>query len=319
MKVLVAEDDLIYRRVLRSTLAAWDYRVVEVADGEAALRELESDDGPRLALLDWVMPGLDGPEVCRALRQRGGDSYVYVVLLTARGGKADLVEGLDAGADDYLIKPFDPTELKARLNTGKRLVQLHEQLIEAREDLRRLATRDALTNVWNRRAILETLEREFLRLQTERGSLGLVLLDLDHFKRINDTHGHPVGDAVLVEAARRMVHGIRPYDAIGRYGGEEFVIVLPGCDEVEIASVAERVRCLMAESPVQTGTCPLPITASVGWAVSTGEGGSAEILLQAADMALYEAKRTGRNRVVGGLTLDLHPGGSDSLPANPGR
>lgn len=298
MNVLVAEDDPIYRRVLRATLAGWGYRVIEVADGSAALQALESCQGPRLALLDWVMPGLDGPEVCRLLRQRGGDAYVYVVLLTARGGKADLLRGLEAGADDYLIKPFDPPELQARLNTGKRLVQLHEQLIEAREDLRRLATRDPLTNVWNRRAILEILEREFARSEREGHPLGLILLDLDHFKRINDTHGHPAGDAVLAEAGRRLLHGIRPYDTIGRYGGEEFIIVLPNCDSPCTGAIAERLRTLMADNPVALTPLAIPLTASLGYAIHPGGKGNMEQLLQAADKALYRAKHAGRNCVM---------------------
>jgi len=298
MRVLVAEDDPLYRRVLRATLAGWGYRVAEAEDGTAALAVLEADEAPRLALIDWVMPGLDGPEVCRALRRRADDRYVYVVLLTARGGKADLVEGLEAGADDYLIKPFDPAELKARLNTGKRLVQMHEQLIEAREDLRRLATRDPLTNVWNRRAILEILERELARGERDGRPVGVVLLDLDHFKRINDTHGHPVGDAVLVEAARRMLQGVRPSDAIGRIGGEEFVVVLPNCDEAETATIAERLRELMAAAPVEAHGGPIGVTASLGWVVTAAGPARTSSLLRAADAALYEAKRRGRNRVV---------------------
>jgi diguanylate cyclase (GGDEF)-like protein len=301
MRVLVAEDDPLYRRVLQATLAGWGYSIVEAADGMTALRVLEAADAPRLALLDWVMPGLDGPEVCRALRQPGRDQYVYIVLLTARVGKPDLIQGLEAGADDYLIKPFDPPELQARLNTGKRLILLYEQLLQTREDLRRLATRDLLTGAWNRGAIHDILQRELIRAEREARPVGVVMLDLDHFKRINDTQGHLVGDSVLAEMGQRMVNAIRPYDTLGRYGGEEFLIVLPGCDPATTAGIAERLRILIGETPVPIPDAPVTVTVSVGWAVYPGIGTMpCETLLRQADQALYEAKRTGRNRVVGG-------------------
>ena len=298
MKVLVADDDPIHRRILRATLSGWGYDVVETGDGAIALDLLETDLSIRLALLDWMMPQRDGPEVCQAMRERRRDDhYVYTVLLTSRASRDDLVTGLDAGADDYLIKPFDPPELQARLNCGKRLVRLHEQLVETREELRRLATRDALTGLWNRTAIHDILARELVRAECENRPVGLVMLDLDHFKRINDTQGHLVGDAVLAETGRRMLNGIRPYDTIGRYGGEEFLVVLPNCDQVRTNGIAERLRGLLAEAPVDRCS----ITASVGWVIYPGQGkAEGNRLLQSADEAMYEAKRMGRNRVVEG-------------------
>jgi diguanylate cyclase (GGDEF)-like protein len=198
-----------------------------------------------LAILDWMMPGLDGVEVCRKVRQAGGAPYVYLIMLTGRAERRDVVQGMGAGADDYLSKPFDEQELRVRLRAGRRIVDLQEAL-------RTLATRDALTGTWNRRAILEILRRELARGAREGTPVGVVLADLDHFKRVNDTLGHLTGDAVLSEAARRIGAALRPYDALGRYGGEEFLIVLPGCDPEGASQVAERVRGRVAEAPVTT-------------------------------------------------------------------
>jgi diguanylate cyclase (GGDEF)-like protein len=298
MKVLVAEDEPVTRRLLHATLTDWGYDVTLACDGLAAWGVLQGDDAPELAILDWVMPGLDGLEVCRRVRTKAGERYAYLLLLSARNCRADLLRGLEAGADDYLTKPFDPAELRARLNTGRRIVQLQNELIAAREAMRCQATRDALTGVYNRAFILETLERELSRARAHGGHVGLLLADLDHFKRINDTRGHLAGDAVLREAAARMMHAMRPYDMVGRYGGEEFLIVLPGCDEHNTRSVGERLRQVLSATPIRHQGQTIPLSLSVGAVVYHARSPAGlKPLLCAADAALYRAKAAGRNRL----------------------
>ncbi len=298
MRILIAEDDPVSRRLLEATLVRWDYEVVVTCDGPAALECLQRDDAPSLALLDLIMPGMNGDEVCRLVRDRTNGKYIYLLLLTAKSHKADLIHGLNAGADDYLVKPVDPMELKARLNTGRRILGLQEQLIAARETMRRQAMRDGLTGAWNHAAILDILKCELHRAQREGNSVCVVLADLDHFKDVNDTFGHLAGDEALCEAYRRMANAMRPYDMIGRYGGEEFLIVLPGCDEPGALHFCERLRGHIADSPVTYKKEEITVTVSVGAVVhDSNESADCQALLQAADLALYRAKHAGRNRV----------------------
>ncbi len=298
LRALIADDDPVSRRMLARSLHRWEYDVVEVADGAAAWEMLTREDAPRLAILDWMMPGLTGPEVCKRVRRCSARRYTYVLLLTARGGKKDLVEGLEAGADDYLIKPFDCQELQARLRAGRRILELESDLIAAREALHEQATRDPLTWVWNRYAILDILDRELQRGRRQGAPVSVVMADLDHFKSINDSYGHLVGDAVLREAARRMRDAVRTYDAVGRYGGEEFLMVFPGLDHEGALQLAERLRRVLCASPVVTEGGPVRITASLGVsALAAGDHRTAESLIEAADQALYRAKKSGRNQV----------------------
>ena len=296
MKVLLADDDAVSRRVLEITLQRLGYTAVVVEDGPAALAVLRSADAPLLAVLDWMMPGMEGIEVCRELRKDAREPYTYVILLTARGAMEDVVAGMEAGADDYLTKPFDAHELRVRLRAGQRIVELQEELIAARESLRVLAMHDALTGLLNRRAILERLDQELARARREAAPLGVVIADLDHFKRINDSYGHPAGDAVLQETAKRLVGSLRSYDALGRYGGEEFLLVLPGADRALVEQLAERVRGGVAARPILVAELELPLTLSLG-AASTGPPVHLDSgrLIAAADEALYEAKQAGRN------------------------
>jgi diguanylate cyclase (GGDEF)-like protein len=298
MRILIAEDSGPSRLVLERSLAMWGYEVVSCRDGLAAWQELQKDDAPRLAILDWMMPGLSGPEICRMLRQKAGGTYTYVLLLTSRSQKEDLVEGMEAGADDYLTKPFDTHELRARLRAGIRILDLQAELLAAKEEIRQQAMRDALTGLWNRRSIMEVLVRELVRGFRERSPVAVIMMDLDHFKQINDKYGHIVGDHVLQEASQRLLNSVRPYDGVGRYGGEEFLMVLPGCDESSVFHRAESMRLAISEQPVKSGDLMLNVTASFGATVCPA-GFSIESLplLHLADEALYDAKRSGRNRV----------------------
>jgi diguanylate cyclase (GGDEF)-like protein len=298
--VLIAEDDPIFRRVLGSWFNRWDYRVTAVENGLDALDVLQKPDAPQLAVLDWMMPGMDGIEVCRRIRSREQGPYRYLVLLTAKDDKQDVVAGLEAGADDYLTKPFDVDELHARVRAGKRILDLQAALMEAQNALRYDASHDGLTAIWNRSAILDLLIGDMERSRRNRDSMGIIMADIDFFKKINDTHGHLVGDAVLREVGHRLQSGLRSYDAVGRYGGEEFLIVVPGCDALNLKVTAERLRRKIADKPVETTAGPVSVTISLGLAATqTTASGlmGREALLRDADQALYAAKARGRDRV----------------------
>jgi two-component system, cell cycle response regulator len=298
--VLIAEDDPISRRILQSCLQGWNYRVYACKNGLDAWHALQQEHAPQMAILDWMMPGMDGIDICHRIRSLQPDPYRYLLLLTAKDDKHDIVQGLEAGADDYLTKPFDVDELHARVRAGKRILELQNELIQARESLRFEALHDHLTGVWNRGAVLNLLQREVQRRQRSGEALGVIMADVDHFKNINDSYGHLVGDTVLAEVARRLTGSVRGYDSVGRYGGEEFLIIAPGCDPKGLVVSAERLRAVIAESPIASTVGPIPVTLSVGL-VSVNAGDSEPVehiaLVQAADSALYRAKAAGRNRV----------------------
>ncbi|HXY24715.1 MAG TPA: diguanylate cyclase [Candidatus Acidoferrum sp.] len=298
MRILVADDDVVSLRLLQKTMERAGYEVTAVADGRQAADELCKPEGPKLALLDWVMPELDGLGVCGEVRKRKEHSYVYMVLLTSKESKEDVVAGLGAGADDYLTKPFDPEELKARLRTGIRILELEDRLIEARDGMQFQATHDALTSLWNRGVIMEMLERELVRSNREGKSTAVLLADLDHFKQVNDTYGHLAGDEVLKETARRLLSSVRSYDFVGRYGGEEFLVILSDCDPAFSLTRTEEIRKAVARLPFQTSAGAIPVTMSIGLLISQEWGHRPmEELLHETDSALYTAKGAGRNCV----------------------
>ena len=296
MKILIADDDAVSLRLLEKTLERDGYEVTAVGNGRLALEQLCHQDGPRLALLDWVMPELDGPGVCREVRKHRKQAYVHMVLLSSRESKQDIVTGLESGADDYLIKPFDPEELKARLRTGQRILQLEDRLVEARETMRFKATHDSLTSLFNRGVIIDLLARELSRTRREKGCTTVLLGDLDHFKSVNDRYGHLVGDEVLREVAKRLLGVVRSYDFVGRYGGEEFLVVLNNCDIAHAFARAEQIRHAIANFHVQTSRGPLPVTMSLG-VLSSSDWNlhMVEEILEQVDLGLYRAKAAGRN------------------------
>jgi two-component system, cell cycle response regulator len=299
LRILVAEDSKVYRHLISSCLKEWDFNFKLANDGKAALELLESAWAPTLAILDWVLPGMTGLELCQRIRSRlANEQYVYTIVLTAKNHPNDLLAAMDAGADDYLSKPFDPPELKARLLAGRRIILLQRELISARESLRFAATHDAMTGLLNRVEIISFLRREISRGRREKRPVGIVLIDLDHFKNVNDTYGHSAGDAVLQESARRFRAGLREYDGVGRYGGEEFLLVMPGCDLETTVQRAKVIRQMIEKDTVVAPQGNISVTVSMGVTVADFvQDVSIETLLETADEALYRAKNNGRNRV----------------------
>jgi two-component system cell cycle response regulator len=279
-------------------LLKWGYEVLEAGDGNQAWNILKDKDSPHLVLLDWMMPGIDGLELCKRLRQSGDNTYHYIILLTGRDSKEDIIGGLNAGADDYITKPFMPEELEVRLRVGRRILDLQQSLNEALEVQRYQAQHDPLTRVFNHVEVLNILAKELDRAKRQNVSLAIIMGDLDHFKKVNDIYGHVAGDAVLVEVAARMKNNIRLYDSAGRYGGEEFLLVLPGCTTEQAIIIANRILESISKEPVIFNNTPIKVTISLGVAVNrAGAKTTTTELVQLADAALYKAKQNGRNRV----------------------
>lgn len=297
MRILIAEDDATSRRILEAALTKWGYDVVSVADGTEAWKKLQDADAPKLAILDWMMPGIKGVEICRKLRENKKDEeqYTYLILLTSKGAKENIVHGMEAGADDYVVKPFDQHELRVRIRAGQRIVQLQSELLAAKQDLLVQSRTDPLTGVFNRRAILSQIEIELSRAQREGKNLSLSMLDIDHFKKINDTYGHMTGDDVLREVVKRISAAIRKYDFLGRFGGEEFLVVFPVVKESDAYNICERIRSIIGETDFAINGSKIHVTVSQG--VVTGDGNTnVNDLIARADKALYQAKENGRDR-----------------------
>ena len=296
--VLLAEDNPVFREMLQKMLREWGHPLITVSDGQEAWEILQQEGGPRLALLDRMMPGIEGAEICRRVREGVKDRYVYLILLSARSHSEDIVEGMEAGADDYIVKPFRQEELRARLRAGMRVLELQQKLVEAREALREQATRDGLTGLWNRTAIFDILQNELARSSRTGQPLIVLMADLDGFKPVNDGLGHMAGDAVLRQVAARMRTSVRRYDSVGRYGGEEFLMVLPGCDLPQGLVLAERIRDAIGAQCFLAGNTEVSLTCSLGAACAIPPHiPRADELVRDADSALYRAKREGRNRV----------------------
>ncbi len=294
MEVLIADDDALSRRILQDVLVNWGYQVKVTKDGNEAWEVLQQDDPPNLVILDWMMPGLDGIDICKLLRQQAKPRYTYVILLTGRDRPEDIVHGLEAGADDYIIKPFNPEEFKYRLKIGERIIDLEERILG-------LARIDYLTGLLNRRAFMERLEMEIHRSQRQRTGLGIIIADLDFFKTVNDNHGHLAGDRVLQNVARCLQQSCRRYDFAGRYGGEEFILGFPGVTHECIQDIADRVCKSISQCKTEyTGQLqPIVVTASLGVACMEDHSQcDADQLISAADNALYKAKKKGRNQVI---------------------
>ncbi|MGA9978988.1 MAG: diguanylate cyclase [Candidatus Sulfotelmatobacter sp.] len=308
--ILVAEDSAIYQHLIQIHLKEWGFDFTCAKDGKEAWKLLTRQDAPRLAMLDWVLPEIDGVEICRRLRARSEDEhYTYTILLTAKNRQDEMLEAMDAGADDFLAKPFDPLELKARLLVGQRIVDLQQKLVSANTALQFVASHDFLTGAWNRSEILAFMERELARARRDATPVGIVLVDVDHFKKVNDEFGHETGDCVLKEITKRFSDSLREYDGIGRYGGEEFLLVIPGCDLATTLRRANQIRELISSQPIHTPLGAKTVTVSMGATVAESSTNS-ELLLRCADTALYQAKRGGRNRVEQAIGAAIKVGAS---------
>jgi diguanylate cyclase (GGDEF)-like protein len=309
MKILIADDEPVSRMRLAHALRAWGHDVLTAQDGDDAWKRIQACDGPMLLVIDWMMPGLDGLELCRRLRADPEKRFHHVIVLTSRSAMEDVVRAIDAGADDFIAKPYHPDEMKVRVAAGLRILRLQEEL-------RVKASHDELTGVLNRRIVMELLERQIALAARETQPLSVCMLDIDHFKAVNDRHGHLVGDDVLVQAALSIQASMRRSDLLGRYGGEEFLLVLPGCDAAAAAIVAERARAAVSTLAARTSKGTVCVTASLGIATSLpGRPLDREALIGGADRALYRAKDAGRNRIEFAAAVDAAPAAPPPAPA----
>jgi two-component system, cell cycle response regulator len=298
MKVLVAEDNLTMRIMVAGIIKRWGHQPVQAADGEESWQILVQPDAPRLALLDWEMPKMDGIEVCCHLREREkrGAAYTYVIMLTSHDEKQEIIAGIEAGADDYVIKPFDQHELRARMRAGSRIIDLQIELLQRKEEYRQLSRTDPLTGCLNRRAILERLADEMARAKQKERIVGVSMMDIDHFKCVNDSHGHAAGDAVLREFVLRLGQTMCAPDTFGRIGGEEFLSLWISSGGEGVLAANDRFRVLIENTPFRTQEIDLPVTVSIGVTTTAGDE-SMDAVIARADQALYSAKEKGRNRV----------------------
>jgi diguanylate cyclase (GGDEF)-like protein len=292
MKILIAEDQAPSALQLRRILERLGHEALVAPDGEQAWRIVQSGLAP-LLLSDWMMPLVDGPELCRRIRSASLDQYTYIILLTSRDRKEDRLEGLRAGADDFLTKPPDPDELTVRLEIAERILKVHAQLARQNERLAELAAIDELTGTKNRRRFREDLALLFAQARRLGSPLSLIMLDLDHFKEYNDSFGHPAGDEVLRRLGSTLCASLRSHDIVARYGGEEFVVLLPATGESEAIEVGERLRSAIAKAPWPRGG----MTASLGIGTIGPDTTGANSLVEQADRALYHSKQAGRNQV----------------------
>lgn len=307
MQILIADDDITSRTMLAAVLKKSGYDVVETANGAEAWEVMQHPDAPRMAILDWIMPNLDGLEVVRLLRAQERNHPAteaaprstdrpYLIMLTSRGEKDDIIAGLDAGADDYLAKPFHPGELRARVEVGRRLLEMQGELLAARDALAFEATHDPLTGIYNRRAIEVSLHRELSREYRHHDGLAVAICDIDKFKNINDIYGHLVGDDVLCGFVHLLGSRLREYDLLGRFGGEEFLVIAPGIKGSDIGKLFEVLRKTVDDTPISTRDGDVHISISIG-VRAVQENDTMDTVLAAADTALYQAKSGGRNRV----------------------
>jgi two-component system cell cycle response regulator len=292
MRILIADDDDVSRLALKALLSRDGYDVTAVSDGTQAWEVLQSEDPPRLAILDWLMDEMDGLEVCRRVREHPGLRDMYLIFLTSRGDQNHIVAGLHAGANDYVTKPFDRHELLARVRVGAQMVSLHAELAARVRELDALATMDGLTGIANRRTFQARLEAEISRTNRYHPPLALMMLDVDHFKSLNDAHGHQAGDQVLQRMGQLLASSTRNTDLVGRYGGEEFAIILVNTSRAAAEQAAERLLARIQAEPWPYRA----VTASIGLASWNSAECSASTLIHQADQALYFAKKNGRNQ-----------------------
>ena len=303
-RIAIVDDDAAIRRLVRLLLTRSGYDVVEFATGEEARRQLHSAPWD-LAILDRRLPDMDGVVLCHELKSDPALRTGYIIMLTGEAGQEDKVEGLDLGADDYITKPFQAAELLARIRAAKRIVDLQKELLESNKRLELLSITDGLTKLYNHRYFQDEMSRAFEESQRYQRPLSLAIIDIDFFKKVNDTYGHAVGDEVLKCVAKIFQESIRATDLAARYGGEEFAVMMPETDLPDALTFAEKIRTLIEETPFQTSAGSLHVTVSIGVAsVPHTRVQAAKGVVVAADKALYRAKRNGRNQVQGEMRAE---------------
>ncbi len=315
MRILIADDETTTRIVVKAVVQKLGHECLIAADGDRAWALLQ-ETAIDVLITDWMMPGLDGPELCRRLRGQTTDAYTYIILATVLAERHDVLSGMQAGADDYLIKPIDPFDLQTRLVAAERVTALHRELTDARTEQQRLnrelaeqARTDPLTQLGNRLRLREDLQRIHARAQRHDQSYSIAMCDLDHFKAYNDTYGHPQGDTALQQVAAILVSDLRTGDAAYRYGGEEFVVIYADENLPDAAKTTERLRAAVESLAIPHGGNQPPgiLTISAGVATYTPHANlDPNAIIEHADRALYTAKQHGRNRVAAPTNFNAH-------------
>ncbi len=296
-KILVVDDNLTSRLILTSALKKWGYEPIQASNGKEALSILSQPNTPMIVLLDWIMPEMDGIDVVKNLKQMDKEIYPYVIMLTAKTEKEEVITGLEAGADDYVRKPFDMEELQARIKVGIRTINLQKKLIETQKVLEHEALHDPLTGVLNRRGVLERLNEEIERGYRKGTYTCVAMFDIDHFKKVNDAYGHQIGDEVLKGFTKIISEKTRAYDSLGRLGGEEFLLIIPETSENDSISTLERLLNEIRNAPIQTSAGDLKITTSIGGIIIYGKP-TIDKVIKLVDDALYKAKERGRDQLI---------------------
>ncbi len=290
MKILIVEDDPIQRKYLLALLTNAGHEVSDAKSGDSAWPMIEAGDF-KIVISDWMMPGLSGTELVKKIRERVSTDYMYIMILSAKDTRKNMIEGLESGADDYIAKPLDKAELMARLKIAGRILDLEQRLKD-------MALRDALTGVFNRHAFVPDVEAEFIRADRARIGMGVLMIDIDNFKGINDTYGHGAGDETLRQVAQAIRISCRPYDTVCRWGGEEFVVLIADCDSGGLFLLADRIRKSIGEAgPFASPQGDFRVTASVGSAYRRPDSGTLAQAITLADECMYKAKKAGKNRV----------------------
>jgi two-component system, cell cycle response regulator len=300
-KVLLVDDDEIVLDHLGKSIFAAGYQVLTAPDSGTALASMQKDFAP-IVVLDVNLPDMDGLALCRTIRRQSYPGYTYVMLYSAKDGEADILAGLEAGADDYISKRTSRSQLISRLRTARRILSLEHSLKTLLESREQEARTDHLTGAYSRRFLFQQLTRELAAAHDSHGELSVLVLDFDHFSEVNDRYGHAAGDSVLKEAVKRIQESLRSNGYwCARMGGDEFSVVLPQTGPAGASLMAERLRGAIEESPIRTGTGIVRMTVSIGasslGAITDRESTTAEQLLDLADKSLYKSKRAGRNRV----------------------
>lgn len=300
MDVLVADDERISRVVIERTLKEEGYNVRSCKNGLEAYN-LIKENIFRIAVIDWVMPEMDGITLCKKIRKLKSQRYIYVIIITSKSKKQDIVKALDAGADDYISKPFNRDEFLSRIKVGVRLIETHDKLIKSQRELIKLVREDSLTTLLNRRAFLDESLNDIERAVREQSNVSAIIIDLDNFKSINEKYTNQTGDKLLYEIARRLKNSCRPYDKLGRYAGEEFIVLLPNTEIDQASKIAKRIRSAIKDKPFLMDGSQIQLTACLGVSMlmpkSKMKDSQLDELIKKTEVALNRAKQQGSNKI----------------------